>query len=56
MSKAKLTRKQLLERLRELQARRDYESAHEDADKLLLLYIGDHEITEAFFAIHREYA
>jgi len=47
----------LLAFLRELgQSSQDEEIAHIDADKALLAFIDDPEITEAFEAIHKWYA
>lgn len=50
-------RTNLLRALRKLQGPdRDSEACHQQADDLLLEYIGDREITEAFMAIERWYA
>lgn len=50
-------RTNLLRELRKLQGEdRDSEACHQQADDLLLEYIGDREITEAFKAIERWYS
>jgi hypothetical protein len=43
-----MSKDELLEQLRELVNESDREMAHSKADDLLLEYIGDEEITEAF--------
>lgn len=45
-----------MERLKELQLNSDPEQDHSDADDLLLLFINDVEITEAFNEIEKWYA
>jgi len=55
--KERLDKKQeLLDSLQALQDSKDYELAHITADELLLAYIGDKEITEAFNNITKHYA
>lgn len=51
-----MTRDELLEELRWLQDDRDPESAHAEADRLLLAFIDDPEVTEAYRLIDRWYA
>lgn len=51
-----MTRDELLVRLRECAANGDIEGAHGDADKALLQYIGDVEITEAWLSVEKWYA
>lgn len=51
-----MTRKDLLEFLRNEQLNADHEVAHFNADTALLEYIDDDEIAEAFTAIRRWYA
>lgn len=51
-----MTRDELLSKLRSLHGERDAEMAHSEAEKLLLAYIGDEEISEAFDAVPAEYA
>ena len=47
---------ELLEKLNRLSESGDSESAHVEADSLVLEYIGDKEITEAFLKLERWYA
>lgn len=56
-----MTKEKLLERLQSISeaqysGRWDGEQDHIDADKLLLEYINDSEITKAFNHIHKWYA
>ena len=51
-----MTRKFLLARLRILSKDGDPETAHVEADKLLLDYINDEEIREAFDSWNKWYA
>lgn len=51
-----MTREELLVELRTLHGPQDPESAHEQADDLLLEYINDPEVTAAFEAIKKWYA
>ena len=51
-----ITKEELLEKLRELSNRGDTEDSHSEADFLLLDYINDEEIREAFVKIERWYA
>lgn len=51
-----LTRDALLERLREMSPKGDIETLHCRADHLLLRFIDDTEVTEAFVALHRWYS
>jgi hypothetical protein len=53
--KPTITREHLLQALRD-ERHCDPESAHMTADELLLCYIGDPEIREAFEAVPRWYA
>jgi hypothetical protein len=50
-----MSRDELLDALRELRGG-DPEGGHAEADRLLLRFIGDDEITEAFEAIEKWYA
>jgi hypothetical protein len=50
-----MTKRELLARLKEC-AEMDEEGGHYEADKALLEFIGDPEITKAFEALHRWYA
>lgn len=54
--KRKLSKAQLLKKLEKCAKSRDAESAHGDADTLLLDYIDDEEITEAYDRIDKWYA
>lgn len=51
-----MTKKELLTKLKDLQTDPDIESGHAQADGILLAYINDHEIAEAFMALERWYA
>ena len=51
-----MNKEELLKALRALAGLRDPESAHSEADHLLLTFIDDDEITEAFEAIPKWYA
>ncbi len=50
-----MTIEELVEKLVALQANDDHEFAHIDADDLLLEYINDQRVTEAFNAIDKWY-
>lgn len=51
-----LKKQQLLKKLKTLQTRYDTEANHAEADKLLLDFIDDKKITEAFNDIQKWYA
>jgi hypothetical protein len=52
-----MTKQELLDALRALKANEsDPEENHVDADDLLLKFINDPEVTEAFNALHKWYA
>ena len=51
-----MTKQELLNKLIELQQDKDYEVAHELADNLLLSFINDKDISQAFLKINRYYA
>lgn len=51
-----MTKEDLLAELNALEESSDPESAHEKADLLLLDYIGDQDIRNAFLALTRWYA
>jgi hypothetical protein len=51
-----MTKQELLDKLIFLQQDKDYEVAHELADNLLLSFINDKDITQAFQKIERYYA
>ena len=51
-----MTKAELIEKLKKLSEMRDSEQAHIDADKLLLDFIGDPEIKDAFDDIPKWYA
>lgn len=58
---AKITKEELLTKFREMAIRceedtDDTEIQHGEADDLLIKYIDDDEITEAYDAIHKWYA
>ena len=55
MSK-KMSREELIDKLKQLQKGEDPEAEHGDADALLIEYIDDKEVAEAFYDIHRWYA
>lgn len=50
-----MTPEELVEKLKEFQGN-EPESEHSKADRLLLEYIGDDKVTDAFNAIHKWYA
>lgn len=52
----KLTKEELIKRLKLLSESNDIEYAHAEADSLLLKYINDQEIAEAYHAIDKVYA
>lgn len=52
-----MTKEELIEALKEIAANNDDEEVdHARADALLLEYIGDNEVTEAFDSINKWYA
>ena len=54
-----MTKQELIEKLKEVADRyndRNQELGHSKADDLLIKYINDPEITEAFNAVHEWYA
>lgn len=51
-----MNRQELIQKLIELRSVGDVEKAHKDADKLLLEYIGDDAVTQAFTELHKWYA
>lgn len=55
-AKPKMSRDELVARLKELQSCGDPEIAHGEADDVLLEFIGDPEVSNAFNAIDRWYA
>lgn len=55
-TKRKLTKKQLLRKLEKCAKDYDIESAHCDADALLVDYLDDDEIREAYNKIEKWYA
>jgi hypothetical protein len=56
VDKKKLTKKQLIARLNKLEKSRDTESAHCEADALLVEFIDDRDIADAYNRIHKWYA
>lgn len=52
----KISRKELIEKLNKLNAFDDIETNHIQADSLLLEYINDFEIAEAFEKLHKWYS
>jgi len=51
-----MTKEQLIEKLKSLIDNRDIEGAHVTADNLLLEYINDKEVSDAFHNIEKWYA
>jgi hypothetical protein len=51
-----MSKEELLKKLKELATGGDPEGAHADADRLLLDFINDPAVTEAFDAIDKWYA
>jgi hypothetical protein len=56
MAEPKITRDELLRRLRGLITSDDPEWAHGEADDLLLAFINDKEVSQAFYKIKKWYA
>jgi hypothetical protein len=56
VTSTKLDKQKLLEALKDCLRYADAEQAHSDADELLLRFINDNEITEAFEKIPKYYA
>lgn len=56
MAKKKMTKEELIQRLREIKNNSDKEMGHMEADSLLLDYIGDDEIAAAYESISKWYA
>ncbi len=56
MTKRKITKADLIAKLRELSDSADTEGAHESADGLLLAYINDADVSAAYEAINKWYA
>lgn len=56
MKKKKMTTKDLVEKLDALSEGNDPEWDHEQADQLLLDFIDDPEVTNAFYSIRKWYA
>jgi Glu-tRNA(Gln) amidotransferase subunit E-like FAD-binding protein len=56
LNSKKISREELIRILKELANNDDFEIAHSAADSLLLSYIDDEEITEAFDNIGKWYA
>jgi len=52
----KLTKKQLIEMLKELKNSYDREVSHAEADGLLIKYINDPEVKESFGDIEKRYS
>lgn len=53
--KRRLTKEELIEKLKVLESR-DPEDAHREADRLLIEYINDEDIEQAFFEVPKWYA
>lgn len=53
--KKKITKEELLQRLRELLTSDDPERSHGEADSLLIQYIGDKDIAKAFDKLEKWY-
>lgn len=51
-----MTKDELLAELKACQSLPPYGPRHREADRLLLAYIGDEDVTEAFEAIEKWYA
>ena len=51
-----MTKQEIINKLTELQQDKDYEVAHELADNLLLSFINDKDIIQAFQKIEKYYA
>lgn len=55
-SKKKMTKKQLLDKLKSCLEYYDIEKSHSDADEALLNFINDPEITKAYNKLEKWYA
>ena len=51
-----MTREELIEKLQSLEEDTDFELTHQEADELLIQYINDPEVTEAYDALLKWYA
>lgn len=51
-----MEKQDLLDKLKLLEQSGDYEAAHFDADRMLLQYINDPDISEAFKSVPKWYA
>ena len=56
MTDKQITKEELIRKLNELAEDDDYETAHAEADNLLLLYLNDKEIEEAYDSVGKWYA
>jgi Glu-tRNA(Gln) amidotransferase subunit E-like FAD-binding protein len=56
MTDKQITKEELIKKLKELAKDNDYEMAHIKADNLLLLYLNDEEIEEAYDSVGKWYA
>jgi hypothetical protein len=56
MTNKQITKEELIKKLKELAEYWDYEIAHAEADDLLLLYLNDEEIKEAYDSVEKWYA
>lgn len=56
MTDKQITKEELIKKLKELAKDDDYEMAHVKADALLLLYLNDEEIEEAYDSVGKWYA
>lgn len=56
MTDKQITKEELIRKLNELAEDDDYEMTHAEADDLLLLYLNDEEIKEAYDSVGKWYA
>jgi hypothetical protein len=56
MTDKQITKEELIKKLKELAEDDDYEMTHVKADNLLLLYLNDEEIREAYESVGKWYA
>jgi hypothetical protein len=56
MTDKQITKEELIKKLKEFAENDDYEMAHAEADDLLVLYLNDEEITDAYDSVGKWYS
>lgn len=56
MTDRQITKEELIKKLKEFAENDDYEMAHAEADDLLVLYLNDEEIREAYESVGKWYS